>query len=129
MALLSKKSTKKTAKVQPTEEFKKMSLYVTIVNKGQSTPVIKIFERAGVSAQFVQIGRGTAQKQVLDILGIADNAKEIVLSFIKKESIPEAKTELEAFFAASKRNNGIGFSIPLTSLVGRKVYQFLANDL
>lgn len=129
MAILKKNKEKKTAKVPQTEEFKKLSLYVTIVNKGQSTPVLKIFERAGVTTQFIQIGRGTAQKQVLDILGIADNSKELVFSFIKKESIPDAKTELEAFFAANRKNRGIGFSIPLTSLIGRKVYQFLANDL
>ena len=39
------------------------------------------------------------------------------------------KKELEAFFKVSKRNRGIGFSIPMTSLIGMKLYQFLVDTL
>lgn len=130
MALFKKK--KQPVETKPfdqSEEIKKLDLFVTIVPAGQAAPVIKIFADAGVSAQFVQRGRGTATKQIYDILGIEENGKDIVLSFIKKESIPDVKVELEAFFAASKRNKGIGFSIPMTSLIGVKVYQFLADTL
>mgnify|MGYP003303863670 CR=1 FL=1 len=130
MALKGKK--KQTISNQPfekTADIKKLSLFVTIVNAGQATPILRIFEDAGVSAQFVQRGKGTATKQILDILGVEDNGKDVVLSLIKQESIPDVKNELNAFFVASKKNKGIGFSIPMTSIIGVKVYQFLANAL
>ena len=130
MALFSKK--KQVQNNEPFEkrdDLKKLSLFITIVNAGQAAPIIKIFEDAGVSAQIVQRGRGTATRQIMDILGVEDNGKDVVLSFIKQESIPDVKVELNAFFAASKKNKGIGFSVPLTSIIGVKVYQFLADTL
>lgn len=128
MAILRKnKSLPKDVPFEKRDDIKKMSFFVTIVNHGQSAAVVKLFQNAGVSAQFIETGHGTADKKVLDILGIADNRKEVIFSIIKKEAIPEMKKELEAFFAVNKRNKGIGFSIDMTSIIGIKVYQFLAN--
>ena len=114
---------------EKTNEIKQLCLYVTIVNKGQANAVISLFQRMGSAAQFVQMGNGTANKNVLDILGIEDNAKEVVLCLIKQELVKDAQNELEAFFAASKKNKGIGFSIKLTSMIGVKLYRFLTNSL
>ena len=127
---------KKKQEVETKNEFqldesniKKISMFITIVNRGQGNYVLKIFEQEGANAQFVQLGEGTAQKEVRDILGIEDNGKEIIISLIPNERIEEAKNELEAFFKVNKRNRGIGFSIPMTSLIGMKVYQFLADKI
>lgn len=114
---------------EATNEIKKLSVFVTIVNHGLLGPVMKIMQNAGVSAQFVQTGSGTATDEVLDILGIEDRRKNVILSLISQENIPNLKSELSAFFAINKRNKGIGFSIPLTSIIGIKVYQFLANAI
>ncbi len=127
---------KKKQEVETKNEFqldesniKKISMFITIVNRGQGNYVLKIFEQEGANAQFVQLGEGTAQKEVRDILGIEDNGKEIIISLIPNERIEDAKNELEAFFKVNKRNRGIGFSIPMTSLIGMKVYQFLADKI
>lgn len=112
-----------------TGDIKKLSMFVTIVNRGQGNYVLKLFESEGANAQFVQHGEGTAQKEIRDILGIEDNTKEIILSLISQDKIESAKKELEAFFKVSKRNRGIGFSIPMTSLIGMKLYQFLVDTL
>lgn len=108
-------------------EIKPLVVYIAVVNQGNGNAVAEIFKRAGSAAQFIQIGEGTASKTVLDIMGIENNRKEIIISLIKEENINDATTELKAFYAASKRNNGIGFSIALTGLAGVRIYQFLAN--
>ena len=127
---------KKKQEVETKNEFqldesniKKISMFITIVNRGQGNYVLKIFEQEGANAQFVQLGEGTAQKEVRDILGIEDNGKEIIISLIPNERIEDAKNELEAFFKVNKRNRGIGFSIPMTSIIGMKVYQFLTDKI
>ena len=130
MALLNKKKTETNTEVkQETSEVKKLSMFITIVNRGQGNFVIKIFEAEGSNAQFVQHGVGTAQKEIRDILGIEDNSKEVIISLIRNDKIENVKRELEAFFRINKRNRGIGFSIPMTSLIGMKVYQFLTDTL
>ena len=108
---------------------KKLSLFVTIVSKGQAQPITRLFERGGSSAQFIQRGEGTATKEIYSLLGVEDNDKDIVFSFISQDKIPDIKTELNAFFLANKKNRGIGFSIPLSSIIGVRVYQFLANTV
>ena len=62
-------------------------------------------------------------------MGLDNNEKEIVISLITNDRIESVKSELEAFFKINKRNRGIGFSIPMTSLIGMKVYQFLIDRI
>lgn len=129
MALFNRKTDKKITKpFEETADLKKLCLFVTIVNNGLSSPIVKLFEHNGCSAQFIEHGEGTATRQVLDILGVEDTRKDVVFSFIKEESKEDIKQELEAFFAINKKNKGIAFSIPMTSVIGIKVYQFLANQ-
>ena len=66
-----------------TNEIKPLVAYFAIVNQGNANAVIEIFRRAGSTASFVQMGTGTASKRVMDILGIEDNRKEIVVSIIR----------------------------------------------
>ena len=110
-------------------ELKKLSLFVTVVSRGQADPVVRLFETLGVSAQFIENGEGTAQREIRNILGIEDDRKSIVFSFIKRDAIPEATKELEAFFLSSPKNKGIGYSIPINSLIGMQLYRFLADTL
>ena len=130
MGLFSKKK-HKTNELPSLDKIvqKKLSLFVTIIGKGQALPVMRIFERGGSSAQFVQRGEGTAQKEIYNILGMEETDKDIVLSFISQDKILDVKNELSAFFMANKKNRGIGFSIPLSSIIGVRVYQFLANTV
>ena len=123
------RKTKKTQQPQNNPDQKKLSMFVTIVNKGQGNFVLKLFESEGANAQFIQHVEGTAQKEIRDILGIEDNSKEIIISLIQNDKIPSASKELEAFFKISKKNRGIGFAIPMTSIIGMRIYQFLSDSI
>ena len=120
--------TKLQPKYEEKHDIKKLSLYITIVDRGFSQPVIRLFEKMGSSAQFVQMGEGTAVKEIREILGIEDNEKEVILSIIRKEVVNEVTKELDNFFSLNKSIRGIGFSIPLTSLIGVRLYEFLSNS-
>lgn len=108
---------------------KKLLLFITIVGEGQSTAIRKLFERYGCSAQFVERGEGTATKEIYNILGVENTGKDVVFSFLAEDKASDIKKELDAFFIASKRNQGISFSIRLSSIIGVRVYQFLANTV
>ena len=110
-------------------ELKKLHLYVTIVPSGQGPVINKLFNSLGVAAQFNQRGRGTADKRVREILGIEDNEKDLIISLVPETIIPRITQELEAYFTASMRNRGIGFSIQMDSIISVRVYNFLADML
>lgn len=111
------------------DDIKKIVLYTIIVNYGQGDNIVRILKNNKTSAQFVRVGEGTATKQILDILSIEDNRKEIVYSLVREDAVPDIKRELEAYFVASKRNAGIAYTLDLNAIVGVKVYKFLTQTV
>ena len=127
MALLKKK---KKDEQQPSLDKvidKKLCLYISIVNEGYANSVIDVLKHQGSSAQFVQKGQGTAKKEIRDILGIEDNGKDIVVSIITEDKVKNTKNALNAIFIANKKIQGIAFKVSLSSIIGVRVYQFLAD--
>ena len=106
---------------------KKLLLFITIVSSGHGSQIIKLFEKIGVSAQFVESGEGTATKEINNILGIEEVDKDVVFSFVSEDKIPLVREKLSEYFSSNKRNRGIGMAIQLSSIIGVRVYQFLAN--
>lgn len=116
-------------KFEDRPNLSKLYLYVTIVNSGLGKSIIKLFESIGCSAQFVNVGSGTASEQVKKVLNITSNQKEIVFSIVRETSLETVEEEIGAFFVVNKKNKGIGFAIPLTSVMGVRVYKFLSQTM
>ena len=111
------------------KDLKKLLFYVVIVNYGQGDNIIKIMKENHSSAQFIQLGEGTASSQIRDVLNIEDNRKEIVYCLIRNDYVKELVKELNAYFLASKKNRGMGFSVELDSIVGVKLYKFFTQTV
>lgn len=111
------------------KDLKKLVLYTVIVNYGQGDNVLRIFKRNKSSAQFVATGEGTASKNVLDILAIEDNRKEIIYSVVAEDAINDIKAEIDAYFAINKRNSGIAYTISLSTVMGVALYKFLSQTV
>lgn len=130
MAIIRKKnSIKKEDRFENQNDLKKLSIFVTIVNQGVSSSVISLLNKLGCMISFVQYGEGTASRQILSILGIEENKKEVVFAIVERDSIDDIKKELQAFFLASKKNKGIGFSIQMTSIIGVQLYKILTHSI
>ena len=71
------------------QEFKinKLKLFVVIVNRDQGDFFVKKFEEVGVGASFEIYGRGTATKEIYEILGVGETKKDIILSFVSEKDI------------------------------------------
>ena len=106
---------------------KKLLLFITIVSSGHGGHVTRLFEKIGVSAQFVQSGEGTATKEISSLLGIENVDKDIVFSFVTEDKLVKIREDLSEYFSLNKRNRGIGMAIQLSSVIGVRVYQFLAD--
>lgn len=122
-------STTEKSGFEARDDLKRLVFYIIIVNFGQSSNIIKLLKTNHSSAQFIQVGEGTATKKIRSILGIEDNRKEIIYSLIREEFVEEFKQDLDVYFAASKRNSGVGFTVKLDSIVGVKIYKFLTQTV
>ena len=124
-----KKKKKVKISYDKANEIKPLVAYFAIVDQGNANAIVEIFRRAGSTASFIQMGRGTASKHVRDILGIEDNRKEIVYSLVREDYAEDIQKELSAYFMSAKRNKGVGFSIKLNSIVGVKLYKFFTQTI
>lgn len=105
----------------------KLELLITIVARPKAEFYVDLLHSFEVNMQMVLFGEGTANKEILDYLGIASE-KAVIFSLIKKERLTEALDTLEEKFRTIKKGKGIAYTIPLTSVIGAAIYAFLSNN-
>jgi len=98
------------------ESFK---LIVTIVNKGKASEVVEASKRAGAEGGTIILGRGTAKKSFLDLLGINfEPEKEIILTLVREDKVNDVLQAISDEVKLNKPGNGIGFVINIKELLG-----------
>ena len=122
-----KTTTKRTTKKQ-TSNVHKIKMLITVVDRSKSIFFVDLLEQYEVNAQMVLYGRGTANSQMLDLLGINESDKAVILSFIREDKIKDAMETLNEKFTTVKNGKGIAYTISLDSIIGVSIYQLLSND-
>ena len=122
-------STEKNNKTQKNKNLapKKLQLLVTVVNRKKAEFYADFLQEFEVNMQLSLAAEGTANTEMLNLLGLSDSEKSVIFSIIKEEKAPAALAALEEKFATIKNGKGIAYTIPMTGTIGVAIYQFLAN--
>lgn len=104
----------------------KLKLLVTIVNRSKVDFYLDILNGFEVNMQLVIYGKGTAPKEFL--LSIGQSDKAVIFSFIKASQIKKAMETLQDKFNKIRNGKGIAYSLPISSMIGVYLYQFLSNN-
>ena len=110
------------------EGVQKLKLLVTIVERSKATFYADVLEGFEVNLQTILYGCGTASSEHLSLLGTIDNDKAVILSVIRASRVRAAMSTLEEKFEKVKNGKGIAFTVPMSSVVGVAIYQFLSNN-
>ena len=105
----------------------KISLIITIVNRGRGEKAAEIAGRYGGLFNLCMLGRGTADSVLLDYLGLGETEKDVMLSALASAKAPLLLSELSAGLELARNGNGIAFTIPASSVGGPKTMHFLAG--
>lgn len=128
-----KKKTKKVANKVATPTGltapEKLKILVTIVNRAKADFYLDILEGYEINLQTVMYGRGTAPNDILNLLGLDQADKVVIFSVVKEEKIKDITAAYEDKYFKTKNGKGIAFTIPIYSLIGVSIYQFLSNNL
>ena len=116
-----------TAKKQKAS-VRKLKILVTIVDRSKALFYLDLLEQFEINVQFVLYGKGTANMQMLDILGIVESDKAVIISYVREDKIKDALETLTEKFSTVKNGKGIAYTIPLDSIIGVSAYQLLSND-
>ena len=106
----------------------KLKVLITIVNKSKATYYVDLLEEYEINMQMVVSGRGTANDEMLNLLGLVESDKVVIISVIKEEKIKDVLETLKEKFNKVKNGKGIAYTIPMESVIGVSIYQFLSNN-
>lgn len=107
--------------------IKKAKLIVTIVDRNKTefyTDVLSGFE---INMQMVLYGHGTASSSTLELLGL-NNEKGIILSVVRTDMIKKVLNTLEEKFKTIRNGKGVACVVPISSVIGLSIYQFMINN-
>lgn len=105
----------------------KMQLLFTIVNRPKTEYFVDLLYGFEVNFQTVLSAQGTANDDILSLLGLTDSDKSVIISAIRRDKAKEALSTLEEKFRTVKGGKGIAYTVPISSTIGVAIYQFLSN--
>jgi nitrogen regulatory protein PII len=105
----------------------KLELLITIVSRQKAEFYVDLIQSFEVNMQMMVLGEGTANKEILDYLGMT-NEKTVIFSLVKAERLKDVLETLSDKFRTIKKGKGIAYTIPLTSVIGTAIYAFLSNN-
>ena len=108
--------------------IKKLKLLFTVVERPKTEFYLDVLSQFEVNYQMVVGGKGTAASELLDMLGLNPH-KGVILSVVREDMVDTIMKCLEDKFATIRQGKGIAFAVPLSSVIGVNMYQFLSNNL
>ena len=107
--------------------IKKLKLLFTVVERQKAEFYLDLLSQYDVNCQLVVAGKGTATSEIIDLLGL-NNQKAVLLSVIREDRTDTIMNLLEEKFATIRNGKGIAFAVPMSSVIGVNLYQFLSNN-
>ena len=107
--------------------IKKLKLLVTVVERPKGEFYLDVISQFHVNCQMVMGGLGTATSELVELLGLEPH-KAVILSVVREDMVDEVMNCLEDKFATIRNGKGVSFAVPLSSVIGVNLYQFLSDN-
>ncbi len=105
-----------------------IKLMVTIVSRGRSEKVLKMFQEENLGLHYVSLGLGTANSEILDYFGIGETEKDVLFSLVPAVKAVKIMDNINNGMNLNLPGKGIIFIMPLTA-VSKLVERTLYNDV
>jgi nitrogen regulatory protein PII len=107
--------------------IKKLKLLITVVERSKGEFYMDVLSEFEINCQMLLSGKGTANSNVVEMLGLNIN-KAVILSVVREDMVDPVMKCLEEKFETIRKGKGIAFAVPLSSVIGVNMYQFLSNN-
>ena len=107
--------------------IKKLKLLITVVDRPKGEFYLDVISQFEVNSQLLVSGLGTANSDLIELLGLNVN-KAVILSFVREDQVGLIMDCLEEKFTTIKKGKGVSFAVPLSSVIGVNLYQYLSNN-
>lgn len=103
-------------------------MMTTIVDRQIAASYAKLYQENDLNVMFLSLGYGTVSNETMDLLGLESKEKTVVTAIVEEEKWITVKRQLEKVLKIDAPGGGIAFTIPLSSIGGRKALQFLIEN-
>ena len=107
--------------------IKKLKRLFTVVERPKTEFYLDVLSQFEVNFQMAAGGKGTATSELVEMLGLNIH-KGVILSVVREDMVDTVMNCLEDKFATIRGGKGIAFAVPLSSVIGVNMYQFLSNN-
>ena len=107
--------------------IKKLKLLFTVVDRPKGEFYLDVISQFDVNCQLALGGLGTATSDLVELLGLEPH-KAVILSVVREDLVESIMHTLEDKFATIKNGKGIAFAVPMSSIIGVNLYQFMSNN-
>ena len=107
--------------------IKKLKLLFTVVDRAKGEFYTDVLSQYEVNCQMVLNGKGTANSDLVEMLGLNIN-KAVIVSIVREDMVDPIMKCMEEKCETLRNGKGICFAVPLSSVIGVNMYQFLSNN-
>ena len=107
--------------------IKKLKLLFTVVDRPKGEFYLDVISQFDVNCQLAMAGLGTATSELVELLGLEPH-KVVILSVVREDMVDTVMNCLEDKFHTIRNGKGICFAVPLSSVIGVNLYQFLSDN-
>ena len=100
---------------------------ITITSRKKLPDFLALYEKKKLSAGFVSLGYGTAKDEILDLLGLDRSEKAVCINIVTGERWQETKRDLRKKLYIDVPDTGIAFTVPMSSIGGKRELAFLTE--
>ena len=107
--------------------IKKLKLLFTVVDRNKAEFYLDVLNQFPINCQMAMAGTGTAHSELVELLGLNIH-KAVLLSVVREDLVEDVMNCLEDKFSSVRNGKGISFAVPLSSVIGDNLYQFLSDN-
>lgn len=102
-----------------------LHMMVTITDRKLTRKFAAFYEEQGLPVMLIAVGAGTASSEILDYLGLDGSEKAVMMSVVTNTKWKEVKRQLQLQMKINFPGVGIAFTVPLSSVGGKKALNYL----
>ena len=105
-----------------------LSWMITITDRKKAPDFVTLYQQQNIHVSLTTVGAGTAVSETLNYLGLERTEKAVIFTTVTDSRWKAVKRQLEHTMNIDVPGTGIAFTIPVSSIGGKRALQFLTED-
>lgn len=106
----------------------RLKIMITVVSRAKADFFMDHIQSFGVNMQMVLFGHGTAPLEIATAMGLNNSERAVIISVIGEQHLQAALENLEEKFNTIPGGKGIAYTIPMASVIGKSIFNFLSDN-